>query len=79
MVKRSLAAENLSNRWVVVTYALLHEGIELALILNLDELLAAVGRVGNVQLKGRASQHSALIVMWRPEGKFQQDNGDSIH
>ncbi len=33
------------------TYALLHEGIELALILNVDELLAAVGRVGNVQLK----------------------------
>lgn len=32
------------------TYALVHEGGELALILNLDELLAAVGRVGDVQL-----------------------------
>lgn len=32
------------------TYALLHEGIELHGILDLDELLAAIGRVGNVQL-----------------------------
>lgn len=30
------------------TYALLHEDAELALILNLDELLAAVSRVGAV-------------------------------
>lgn len=35
------------------TYALLHEDTELALILNLDELLAAIGRVGDVQLFGR--------------------------
>jgi pyruvate/2-oxoglutarate dehydrogenase complex dihydrolipoamide dehydrogenase (E3) component len=32
------------------TYSLLHEDGELALIFNLDELLAAIGRVGNVQL-----------------------------
>jgi hypothetical protein len=32
------------------THALLHEDTELALILNLDELLAAIGRVGDVQL-----------------------------
>jgi hypothetical protein len=31
-------------------HALLHEDGELALILNIDELLAAVGRVGDVQL-----------------------------
>lgn len=33
-----------------LTYALLHEGVELALLIDFDELLAAVGRVGNVQL-----------------------------
>jgi hypothetical protein len=32
------------------TYALLHEDTELALILNIDELLAAIGRVADVQL-----------------------------
>jgi len=32
------------------TYALLHEDTELALILNVDELLAAIGRVADVQL-----------------------------
>jgi len=32
------------------TYSLLHEITELALILNLDQLLAAIGRVGDVQL-----------------------------
>jgi pyruvate/2-oxoglutarate dehydrogenase complex dihydrolipoamide dehydrogenase (E3) component len=32
------------------TYPLLHEDGELALIFNVDELLAAIGRVGNVQL-----------------------------
>lgn len=31
-------------------HALLHEDAELALILNVDELLAAIGRVGDVQL-----------------------------
>ena len=35
------------------TYALLHEDSELALILNVDELLAAIGRVGDVQLETR--------------------------
>jgi hypothetical protein len=35
------------------TYALLHEDSELALILNVDELLAAIGRVGDVQLLTR--------------------------
>jgi hypothetical protein len=34
----------------VSTYALLHEDTELALILNIDELLAAIGRVADVQL-----------------------------
>lgn len=38
------------NRGGVETYALLHEDGELARIINLEELLAAVGRVGNVQL-----------------------------
>lgn len=33
-------------RWAGPTYALLHEDAELALILNLDELLATVSRVG---------------------------------
>ena len=33
------------------TYALLHEDVELTLILDIDELLAAIGRVGNVQLE----------------------------
>lgn len=32
------------------TYALLHEVTELSLILDLDKLLAAIGRVGDVQL-----------------------------
>lgn len=32
------------------TYALLHEVTELSLIFDLDELLAAIGRVGDVQL-----------------------------
>lgn len=32
------------------THALLHEDLELALILNVDELLAAIGRVADVQL-----------------------------
>lgn len=35
------------------TYALLHEDTELALIFDIDELLAAIGRVGDVQLLGR--------------------------
>lgn len=34
--------------WGFKTYALLHEDAELALIFNLDELLAAVSRVGAV-------------------------------
>ena len=34
------------------TYALLHEDIELALVLDIEELLAAIGRVGDVQLRG---------------------------
>lgn len=33
-----------------LTYALLHEDGELVRILNVEELLAAIGRVGNVQL-----------------------------
>ena len=32
------------------TYALLSEDLGLALILNIDELLGAIGRVGDVQL-----------------------------
>ena len=36
----------------IKTYALLHEVTELALILNIDELLAAIGRIGDVQLHG---------------------------
>ena len=35
------------------TYALLHEDTELALIFDIDELLAAIGRVGDVQLLRR--------------------------
>lgn len=35
----------------ISTYALLHEDGELALIFNVDELLTAIGRVGNVQLE----------------------------
>lgn len=31
-------------------HALLHEGAELALIVNLDDLLRPIGRVGNVEL-----------------------------
>jgi hypothetical protein len=34
-----------------LTYALVHEGVELALIFDLDELLAAIGRVADVQLR----------------------------
>jgi hypothetical protein len=34
----------------VKTYALLHEVPELSLVLDLDQLLAAIGRVGDVQL-----------------------------
>ena len=48
------------------TYALLHEGIELALILNVDELLAAVGRVGNVQLKGEKTKSALHILQVYP-------------
>lgn len=33
------------------TYALLHEDVELALIFDIEELLAAIGRVGDVQLQ----------------------------
>lgn len=46
----------------VATYALLHEDAELALILNLDELLAAVGRVRAVMEKS-AINGSCLVVV----------------
>jgi len=41
------------------TYALVQEDSELARILNVEELLAAVGRVGNVQLRGEKKCWSA--------------------
>lgn len=45
------------------TYALLHEDTELALILDLDELLAAIGRVGDVQLLAkRISENKFSII-----------------
>jgi hypothetical protein len=37
------------------TYALLHEVAKLTLILDIDQLLAAIGRVGDVQLHGGRS------------------------
>lgn len=43
------------------TYALLHEDTELALILNLDELLAAIGRVADVQLSKSPSQQIVYL------------------
>jgi hypothetical protein len=48
-------------------HALLHEVTELSLILNLDELLAAIGRVGDVQLHvggrcGRVDSKEAGLV-----------------
>ena len=42
------------------TYALLHEDGELALIFDVDELLAAIGRVRNVQLEGKKWHVSIL-------------------
>lgn len=36
--------------WDFVAHALVHEDTELALIFDLNELLRAIGRVGNVQL-----------------------------
>ena len=45
-----LVMEKSGSVWEGSTYALLHEDVELALILDLEELLAAIGRVGDVQL-----------------------------
>jgi hypothetical protein len=44
---------------LVSTYALLHEDVELALIFDIEELLAAIGRVGDVQLQ-REKESSAI-------------------
>lgn len=65
------------------TYALLHEGVDLALILNLDELLAAIGRVGNVQLREKTRSAKLFLVIllnrigWREE-RFDDGAGTEI-
>lgn len=49
-----VALELISNgvTWDLSAHALLHEDAELALVLNLDHLLAAIGRVRDVKLHG---------------------------
>jgi hypothetical protein len=62
-----------SRGGLLKTYALLHEGVDLALILNVDELLAAIGRVGNVQLERDNTVSIIVLVVllkkigWRVE------------
>lgn len=51
--------------WFGGTYALLHEDGELALILNVDELLGPVGRVGDVQLQADNISTRVSLIMSR--------------
>lgn len=51
------------------TYALLHEDVELALIVNLDELLAAIGRERNVQLKDKTVSKGCRGVVIAKDGR----------
>lgn len=49
------------------TYALLHEDAELALIFNLDQLLAAVGRVRAVMEKSAINPSCFLFLVRKPQ------------
>ncbi len=59
-IRYYLLSERRADR---TTYSLLHEVAELPLIFDLDQLLAAIGRVGDVQLHlGDGCWRSTLVT-----------------
>jgi len=56
-----VSLELIANRvaWNLSTHTLLHEDSELSLVVNLDQFLTAIGRVGDIQLHDHG-----LMVIW---------------
>lgn len=61
------------------TYALLHEDGELSLILNVDELLAAVGGVGDVELLERRWVSTRFLSLMRKLSAVSSFDIDTAH